>query len=90
MLRKWAAIVASAAMLVSSTMAFADDAHPAQQQQGALAPGNAAGVEKATGEGTNVLLIVLGVGLVAGGVALALAGSGGGSSNGGVSSTGTN
>jgi hypothetical protein len=87
MLRKWAAIVASAAMLTSSTVAFADDQKPAQQQ-GALAPGNAAGVEKATGMDTNVLLIALGIGLVAGGVALALSSSGGG--NGGVSSTGTN
>lgn len=86
MLRKWAAIIASAALLMSSTMALANDAHPAQQQ-GALAPGKAAGVEKAVGEGTNVLLIVVGIGLVVGGVALALSSSGGGS---GGSTTSTN
>lgn len=86
MLRKYAAVIASIAMLSSSTMAFANSSQPAQpQQQGALAPGNAAGVEQARGMGTNVLLIAIGVGLVAGGVALALSNSGGGSS----SSTGT-
>jgi hypothetical protein len=85
MLRKWAGIIASVAMLMPCTMAFANDAHPAQQQ-GALAPGNAAGVEKATALNTNVLLIVVGVSLVAGGVALALSSSGGG----GGSTTSTN
>lgn len=85
MFRKYAAVVASVAMLSSSTMAFADDSkQPAQQQQqqGALAPGHAAGVEKAVGESTNILLITLGVGVVAGGVALALSsGNSGNSTN---------
>lgn len=89
MLRKYAAVIASVAMLSSSTMALANSSQQtAPQQQGALAPGNAAGVEKATGLGTNVLLIAVGVGVVAGGIALALSHTGGG--NGGVSSTGTN
>ncbi len=84
MLRKWAAIVASSAMLMSTTMAFAgtpQQAQPQQQQHGALAPGKAAGVEQAVGVGTNTLLILVGVGLVAGGVALALSGSSGGNSS---------
>lgn len=87
MLRKYAAVIASVAMLSSSTMAFANSTQQAEpQQQGALAPGNAAGVEQARGITTNILLIAVGVGLVAGGVALALSSSNGGSS----SSTGTN
>jgi len=82
MLRKLSAMAAAAALLTASTLAFADEQQqPKTQEQGALAPGNAAGVEKAVGEGTNIALIVVGLGVVAGGVALALSGGGGGKSD---------
>jgi hypothetical protein len=83
MLRKLSAVTAAAALLMSSTLAFAGDQRQADtQQQGALAPGKAAGVEKATGEGVNIAMMVIGLGVVAGGVALALSGSGGGGNGG--------
>lgn len=89
MLRKYAAVIASVAMLSSSTMAFANSTQQVQPQQGALAPGNAAGVEKATALSTNILLLSIGVAVVAGGVALALSHTGS-SNNGNVSTTSTN
>jgi len=82
MMRKFSAVAASIAMLMSSTLAFADEQQqPNAQEQGALAPGKPAGVEKAVGEDTNIALIVVGLGVVAGGVALALGGSGGSNSS---------
>ena len=91
MLRKSAAVIASAAMLVSSTLAFAGEPQQsAPQAQGALAPGSAAGVEKANSEGANIAMIAVGLAVVAGGVALALSSGVGGGGNGGVGSTGTN
>lgn len=87
MFRKFGAVLATAAMLTSSGLAFAADQQQTPQQQSTLAPGNSAGVEQARGLDTNVLLIALGIGLVAGGVALAL--SGAGSGNGNVSTTST-
>ena len=85
MFRKYAAVIASVAMLSSTTMAFAgstDDQAQPKQQQGALAPGNAAGVEKAEALSTNLVLITIGIGVVAGGAALALSNSSGNSTNG--------
>ncbi len=77
-MRKMVGMIAAMAMLTSSTLAFADT--QTQQQQGALAPGNAAGIEKAQGwMGSNTLLLLLGLGIVAGGIALAAGGGGGGS-----------
>ena len=65
-----AAILASS-LVVSSAFAATDSAAP-------LAPGKPAGVKQAQMEG-NTLLLVLGVGVVAGGIALVASGSGNGS-----------
>ena len=65
-----AAILASS-LVVSSSFAATDAAAP-------LAPGKPAGVKQAQMQG-NTLLLVLGVGVVAGGIALVASGSGNGS-----------
>ena len=65
-----AAILASS-LIVSSSFAATDSATP-------LAPGKPAGVKQAQMEG-NTLLLVLGVGVVAGGIALVASGNGNGS-----------
>ena len=74
-----AAILASS-LVVSSAFAATDSAAP-------LAPGKPAGVKQAQMEG-NTLLLVLGVGVVAGGIALVASGSGNGSVT--TTTTGTN
>ena len=94
MLRKLGAMVVTAAFVVSSTAAFAGTTQgqspvkqqTSVQQQGALAPGGAAGVQKAqVFGGDDTLLILAGVGLIGGGLALVLSGN----SNGSVSTTTT-
>ena len=65
-----AAIVASS-LIVSSAFAATDTAAP-------LAPGKPAGVKQAQ-ETNNTLLMVLGLGVVAGGIALVASGNGNGS-----------
>ena len=94
MLRKLGAMVVTAAFVVSSTAALAGTTQgqspvkqqTSVQQQGALAPGGAAGVQQAQEfMGGNTLLMLLGVGVIAGGLALTL----GGNSNGSVSTTTT-
>ena len=65
-----AAILASS-LVVSSSFAATDSSAP-------LAPGKPAGVKQAQMEG-NTLLLVLGVGVVAGGIALVASGNGNGS-----------
>ena len=65
-----AAILASS-LVVSSSFAATDSAAP-------LSPGKPAGVKQAQMQG-NTLLLVLGVGVVAGGIALVASGSGNGS-----------
>ena len=65
-----AAILASS-LLVSTSFAATDSTAP-------LTPGKPAGVKQAQMEG-NTLLLVLGVGVVAGGIALVASGSGNGS-----------
>jgi len=83
MLRKWGSMVAAAALLSSSTMAFAStDA----QQQGALAPGNAAGVQQAQGMTDDTTMLLVGTVFLAGGLCLVLCG---GNSNGTPSTTTT-
>jgi hypothetical protein len=82
MFRKWGTAVVAAAMIVSgTTAAFAGT----DAQRGALAPGGSAGVKQAQMWSDNTLLIVLGLGIVVGGVALAA----GNSSNGHPSTTTT-
>lgn len=83
MLRKWGSVVAAAAMLTTSTMAFAGSN---DQQQGALAPGNAAGVEQAEGMGNDTVMLLVGLGVVAGGLCLVLCSN----HNGSPSATTTN
>lgn len=83
MLRKWGSMVAAAALLSSSTMAVAGtDA----QRQGALAPGDAAGVQKAEGMSDDTTMLLVGAVVLAGGLCLVLCG---GSSNGTPSTTTT-
>lgn len=74
-----AAILASS-LLVSTSFAATDSTAP-------LAPGKPAGVKQAQMEG-NTLLLVLGVGVVAGGIALVASGNGNGSVT--TTTTGTN
>lgn len=82
MFRKWGTAVVAAAMIVSgTTAAFAGT----DAQRGALAPGGSAGVKQAQMWSDNTLLIILGLGIVVGGVALAA----GSSSNGHPSTTTT-
>jgi len=66
-----AAILASSLVVSSSFAATTNSNAP-------LAPGKPAGVKQAQMEG-NTLLLVLGVGVVAGGIALVASGSGNGS-----------
>jgi hypothetical protein len=75
-----AAILASS-LVVSSSFAATNSSAP-------LAPGKPAGVKQAQMEG-NTLLLVLGVGVVAGGIALVASGNGNGSVTTTTSSTGT-
>jgi len=73
MLRKWGtAIVVAALIASSSTAALAQTG----SQQGALAPGGSAGVQKAEMLGSHTVLILLGVGILAGGIYLAASGNG--------------
>ena len=74
-----AAILASS-LVVSSSFAATNSTAP-------LAPGKPAGVKQAQMEG-NTLLLVLGVGVVAGGIALVASGNGNGSVT--TTTTGTN
>lgn len=79
MLRKCGSAVVAVAMLLSSTAAAFAGTEGQQKQQGALAPGAAAGVQQAQMfEGPTVWLWLLGVGIVAGGIALAASGNGAG------------
>lgn len=79
MLRKWGSVAAAAALFVSaSSAAFAAD-NSQQTQQGALKAGAPAGVHEAQMfMGPNTLLWFLGLGVVAGGIALATSGNGNG------------
>ena len=81
MYKKFGAVALAAALLFSST-AFA-----AGTNQGALAPGKPATVSQAQHFGSHTLLLLLGVGLVAGGLAAALTGGGHGTTT--TSTTGT-
>ena len=74
-----AAIVASS-LIISSAFAATDSATP-------LAPGKPAGVKQAQAT-DNTLLLVLGLGVVAGGIALVASGNGNGSVT--TTTTGTN
>jgi hypothetical protein len=75
-----AAILASS-LVVSSSFAATTSTAP-------LAPGKPAGVKQAQMEG-NTLLLVLGVGVVAGGIALVASGGGNGSVTTTTATTGT-
>ena len=84
MLRKLGSMVVTVAFIVSSSAALAGttegqspvNQQTSVQQQGALAPGGAAGVQKAQEFGGNTPLILLGLGVVGGGIALVLTGGG--------------
>lgn len=72
-----AAILAASLVSASSFSAVAGEQTQAPaHQQGALAPGGAAGVHEAQFFGHHTLLILLGIGVIAGGVALAVGGHG--------------
>jgi hypothetical protein len=74
MFRKWGSVVAATALIASSTMAFAGTD---TQNKGALAPGKAAGVQKAETWGTNSTMLLVGGALIVGGLALTLSDNGG-------------
>ena len=76
-----AAILASS-LIVSSAFAATDGAAP-------LAPGKPAGVKQAQEMDNHTLLIVLGLGVVAGGIALVASGGGGHAAAAGSTSTST-
>ena len=74
MLRKMGSVVAAAAFFATSTMAIAGtDA----QQQGALAPGNAAGVQQAQGMTDNTTMLLVATTFTAIGLCLVLCGKNG-------------
>jgi len=76
-MRKLIAIGATVAYLAAST-AFADqDTKSSAQQQGPLAPGSSAGLQKAQDTEMNTTLLLIGAAVVAGGLCLALCSSGG-------------
>jgi len=82
MVRTWGSVAVAAAMLLSSTaVAFGgtEAGKINSQQQQALAPGKAAGVKQAQMMSNDTWMIILGVGVVAGGIALAASGGGHGS-----------
>ncbi len=79
-MRIFGAALLASALAVSSSFAATDSTAP-------LAPGKPAGVKQAQMEG-NTLLLVLGVGVVAGGIALVASGNGNGSVT--TTTTGTN
>jgi hypothetical protein len=72
MFRKWGTAIVAAALIASSSPA----ALAQGSQQGALAPGGSAGVEKAQMLGGHTVLILLGLGILAGGIALAVSSNG--------------
>jgi len=74
-MRKWGSAVVAAAMLVSSATA----AFGGATDQGALAPGGAAGVHEAQGMGTDTTMWIVAAVVVAGGLCLVLCSNGGGS-----------
>jgi hypothetical protein len=84
MLRNWGAIAVSAAMLVSTTTAFAAGA---DTNAGALAPGKAAGVKQAQMMDDTTALWLLGGAVVIGGIVLVATGTGNGSSTSTTSNT---
>jgi hypothetical protein len=75
-MRTIGAIVLASCLVVSS--AFAATNAPAPNASGPLPPGKPAGVKKAQ-VADNTLLLVLGLGVVAGGIALVASGNGNGS-----------
>jgi hypothetical protein len=78
-MRKWGSAVLAAALLASTATFAGTDA----QDQGSLAPGKAAGVQKAETFSTNTIMIVVGVAIAAAVVAT-IASNG---NNGSVSTT---
>jgi hypothetical protein len=72
-MRIFGAAILASSLVVSSSFAATNSSAP-------LAPGKPAGVKQAQMEG-NTLLLVLGVGVVAGGIALVASGNGNGSVN---------
>lgn len=80
MLRKIASVVAGASMLMSSA-AFAADT----TEEGALAPGNAAGIHEAQGMDMDVTMGLLAAAVVITGIVLVVTSTG----NGGHSTTAT-
>jgi uncharacterized protein YdeI (BOF family) len=75
MLKNWGSMVAAAAIFASSTVTAAESG---AQQQGALAPGKAAGVEQAQGMSDNTTMLLVGSIIVAGGLCLVLCDTGNG------------
>jgi hypothetical protein len=73
-MRKFGSAVVAAAMLVSSMSV----ALGGTEDQGALAPGKAAGVQQAEGFGTGTTFLVLTAVVVAGGLCLVLCSNGNG------------
>jgi hypothetical protein len=80
-MRKWGSAVLAAALFASTATFAGTDA----RDQGALAPGGAAGVQQAQTFSTNTIMIVAGVAIAAA-VAAAIASNG---NNGSVSTTTT-
>jgi hypothetical protein len=71
-MRKFGSTVVAAAMMISSMSV----ALGGTEDQGALAPGSAAGVQQAAGFGDDTTMALVGIVLVAGGLCLVLCSSG--------------
>ena len=84
MLRNWGAAAVAASVLFSTTAAFAADANA---NEGALAPGKAAGVKQAQMMDDDTALWLLGGAVVIGGIVLVATGTGNGSSTSTTTST---
>lgn len=84
MFRKIASVVAGASMLMSS-VAYAADTTSSATEEGALAPGSAAGIHEAQGMDMDVTMGLLAAAVVITGIVLVVTNTG----NGGHSTTAT-
>lgn len=86
MLRKWTAAVTSAALITLSVAASAADA-PSTVNKSPLPAGGTATVKKAQSMNDNTTILIIGGVLLIGGAVAVLAGSGNGTSSGTTTST---
>jgi hypothetical protein len=82
-MRKWGSAVLAAALFASTASFAGTDAH----EQGALAPGGAAGVQQAQGMSNGTIMAIVGIAIVAAIVA-EIASNGGGHGSSSTTTTG--